>query len=208
MNGMARRSVLWFCLAWPLARIGLAAAPAEFMLLGDWEVQVTVSEPRPLSATIRVEAPQLVTVVAERHEALPLFNPKAAGWIKGAQLRGVQAQETTTPGLLDPDSFTLRAGSAPDDALFQRENDYEIDPAWGTFGRTTNGVIKPDQAVFANYRHVQLRLDAVVLTRDGRIALRQGEARAAAPLPAKIEQGERHLGNIWLPGGMTKLESE
>lgn len=195
-------------LAVTLARGGLAATPAEFKLVGDWEVRVTVSEPRPLSATVRVAPPELVTVTSERYNALPIFNPHAGGWVKGAQLRGVQAQETTSPGLLEPDSFILRAGPQSSDALLERGKDYEIDLAWGTFGRTTNGVIQPDQPVFASYRHGQLRLDAIVLTRDGRIVLRKGEARAAAPVSPKIEPGERHLGNIWLPKPAARLEPE
>jgi lysophospholipase L1-like esterase len=205
---MTRRRLLLLCLTVILACAGHAANPAEFKLVGDWEVQVTVSEPRPLSATLRIEPPPFVTVTAERYTALPLFNPKAGGWVKGAQLRGVQAQECTVPNLLDAESFVLRAGPESDAAVLKRGVDYEVDLSWGTFGRVTNAVIKPEQAVFASYRHAQARLDAVVLTRDGRIVLRQGEARAAAPLPPKIGDGERHLGNLWLLGRMTKLGPE
>lgn len=205
---MTHRRLLLFYLALTLSRTGQAAHSAEFHLVGDWEVAVTVSEPQTLTATVRVVPPSLVTVTAEKHTTLPLFNPNTGGWAKGAQLRGVQAQETTTPNLLAADSFILCAGPEPGATVFQRGKDYEIDLVWGTFGRMTDGRIKPDQAVFASYRHTRLRLDAVVLTRDGRIGLRQGEARAAAPVPPKIEEGERHLGNIWLPGRLTKLGSE
>jgi lysophospholipase L1-like esterase len=191
-----------------LTRTGHAATPAEFKLVGDWKVQVMVGEPKARKATLRVVPPPLVTVKSEKHTALPVFNPAAGGWAKGAQLLGVQAQETTTPNLLDPDSFFLRAGPEADATLFQCGKDYEIDLAWGTFGRLTNGTIKPDQPVFASYRHALSRLDAIVLTRAGKIALREGEARAAAPLPPKIGEGEHHLGNIWLPGRMTKLEPD
>jgi lysophospholipase L1-like esterase len=62
--------------------------------------------------------------------------------------------------------------------------------------------------VFASYRHARLRLDAVVLTRDRQIVLHPGEASAAAPVPPKMGAGERHLGNIWLPGRVTKLGPE
>jgi len=197
-----------FCLALSLSRTGFAAAPPEFKVVGDWEVQVTVNEPRALVATVHVGPPTPVTVTAERYLGLPLFNPNAGGWIKGAQLHGVQAQETTTPDLLDAGSFILRAGPEPGAVVFQRGKDHEIDLVWGTFGRVTNGLIQPDQAVFASYRHAQLRLDAVVLTCEGRIALRQGAARAAAPAPPRIEAGERHLGNLWLPGRLSKLGPE
>jgi len=197
------------CLAWTtLALTVKAAPPAEFKLVGDWDVQVTVSEPTPHRTTVRVAAPTQVNVTAERYNSLPLFNPNAAGWVKGAQLRGVQAQETTTAGLLDPDRFILRAGPEPAAVAFRAGADYQVDLAWGTFGRGTNSVIKPDQAVFASYCYTPLRLDAVVLTREGRIELRQGEGRAAAPLPPKPAPGECHLGNIYLPGRLTKLGPE
>ncbi len=205
---MTKRRLLLLGLALTLSHSGNAGNPARFSLVGDWEVEVKVDEPRSLSTTVGVSPPPLVTVVAERHASLPVFNPNAGGWVKGAQFHGVQAQETTTPGLLEADSFTLRDGPEPGAALFQHGKDYEIDLAWGTFGRTTNAVIKPDQAVFASYRHAQLRLDALVLTRDGRIVLRPGEALAAAPAPPKVEEGERHLGNIRLPGRLTKLGPE
>jgi len=195
-------------LAWALWCAGCAGTAPKFKLVGDWEVRVTVSEPRAVTTTVRVHPPTLVTVTAERYTGLPFFNPNAGGWIKGAQLHGVQAQETTTPALLDADSFILRAGPEPGAAVFQRGKDYEIDLAWGTFGRVTNSLIQPDQPVFASYRHAQLRLDAVVLTSDGRIVLRTGEPRAAAPAPPRTDAGERHLGNIWLPGCLTKLGPE
>lgn len=150
----------------------------------------------------------VASVKSEKHASLPVFNPKAAGWVKGAQLRGVQALETTTPGLLDPDSFVLRGGPTSKATVFKRGQDYEIDPFWETFGRLTNGAIRPNQPVFATYRHALSRLDAVVLTGGGKIVLRQGEARAAAPLPPTLKDGECRLGNIWLPDRMTKLGPE
>lgn len=207
---MAMKRV-WFWLAGLVALLankGLAVEPAEFKLVGDWEVQVTVREPHTISAKFGINPLSLVAVMAERHERLPLFNPNAGGWIKGAQLHGVQAQECTVPGLLEAESFVLRAAPDPAAAIFQRGKDYEADLNWGTFGRLAHGGIKSDQVVFASYRHAQARLDAVVLTRDGHIKVRQGEPRAAASQPPKLETGERHLGNVWLPGRLTKLGSE
>ena len=118
------------------------------------------------------------------------------------------AQETTSPHLRDPGSFTLRAGPEADAPLFARGVDYEVDLEWGTFGRLAEGHIAPDAAVFASYRHAQLRLDAIVLMPDGQIQLRPGEPRAAAPAVPRLHAGERHLGNIYLPGFITKLEPD
>ena len=109
---------------------------------------------------------------------------------------------------MTPQSFTLRAGPEPDAPLFTKGVDYEIDLNWGTFGRLADSRIKPDQAVFASYRHAQMRLDAVVLTAEGRMVVRQGEPRAAAPAAPQVSAGERHLGNIYLPGFVARLEPE
>lgn len=184
----------------------LAQEPASFTLRGPWEVQVTV--PGGPSQALRVAPPVMLTVVAERHATLPVFNPKAGGWAKGAQLAGVQAQETTSPHLLEAASFVLRAGPEADAALFTRGVDYEADLDWGTFGRLAGSRIQPDQAVFVSYRHAQMRLDAVVVASDGKVNLRQGEPRAAAPAAPRVSAGERHLGNIYLPGLISKLEPE
>lgn len=146
----------------------------------------------------------MISVTAEEHTAIPVFNPKAGGWVKGAQLTGVKAQETTSPHLLDKESFVLRGSDAP----FTRGVDYEIDLDWGTFGRLQEGGIQPDQTVFASYRHAQMRIDSVVLTNAGEIVLRTGESRPVAPQPPKIAPDERLLGNIYLPGFVTKLEPD
>jgi len=100
--------------------VGHAAVPTELTLVGDWEVKVVVHEPRHIETVLKISPPALVTVMAEKFDALPVFNPNAGGWVKGAQLRGVQAQETTTPYLVEPESLILRAGPEPDSAVFRR----------------------------------------------------------------------------------------
>ena len=185
-----------------------ASTPADLKLAGDWDVLVTIKEPRAIAATVHVTPPQFVAVVAEKHDSLPQFNTNGGGWAKGAQLRGVCAQETTTPFLLDAESLVLRAGPEPDAPLSARGEDYEADLTWGTIGRSVGSAIKEGQPVFASYRHALLRIDAVVVTRAGRVELRQGEPRAAAPLPPEPGQGERRLANIWLPGDLSRLGPE
>ena len=150
----------------------------------------------------------MIAVAGERYASVPLFNPKAGGWVKGAQLKGVEAQETTSPHLLDPASFALREGPDADSPEFARGVDYEIDLDWGTVGRLAGSRIAPDQAVFASYRHAQMRLDTVALTADGQIVLRDGEPRAAAPVAPAVREGERQLGHIYLPGFVARLEAD
>ena len=187
-----------------------SAAPAEFKVAGDWDVQVTFSDATgsPINTVVRVTKPEWVVVTAEKYDGLPVFNPRAGGWVKGVQLVGVRAQETTTPYLLDSGSLVLRAGAELTSPALRKGEDYEADLSWGTFGRTTNSTLQAKQAVYASYRHAQLRLDAVVLTKDGRVELRKGKPLSAAPLAPEVQAGERHLGNIWLPGVIAKLSPE
>src|ERR1019366_7321467 len=149
-----RPSVLGFTTALMLAGVPafmLSGAAAELKLAGDWEVLVLLKKPHPLAATVHVASPEIVTVVAEKYDSLPPFNPNAGGWGKGAQLCGVRAQETTTPYLLDPESLVLRAGPEPDAALLRRGEDYEADLTWGTIGRSPHSALKETQPVFASY---------------------------------------------------------
>jgi len=184
------------------------ATPAVVTITGDWEIKVSVTAPRAMEATLQIAPPKVIAVANEKFDSLPLFNPNAGGWVKGAQLRGVRAQETTTPFLLEPDSLVLRSAADASAEAFRKGEDYDADTNWGTVGRLARGRIKEGQSVYASYRHGQLRLDAVVLTRDGQIVLRQGEPRAAAPLPPAVRDGEVRLANVWLPGRIAKLAPE
>ncbi len=185
------------------------AAPVELELVGDWTIQAVLRDASPpVAALLQVPSAKFVTVRAEKYDALPLFNPNTGGWVKGAQLRGVRAQETTTPFLLDPKSLVLRAG--PDSAAeaFRAGEDYQADLDWGTFGRTENGRIHEGQPVYASYRYAPLRLDAIVLTPGRGIELRPGEPRSAAPAMPALRAGERLLGSVWLPGRIARLAPE
>lgn len=183
-----------------------APSPATFTLSGSWNVEVQ-GKGFP-SQVVQIKPPRMVEVRSEKYSALPLFQPKASGWMKGAQLKGVKAQETTSPKLLDPQSVVLRSGPQPDSTEYVRSKDYEIDPEWGTFGRLEGGRIRAGQDVFVDYRHAQLRLDAVILTSGKKIIVREGMPRSAAPEVPAIQPGERHLGNIYLSGNIPQLGSD
>ncbi len=93
------------------------------------------------AATVTLDVPPLepVVVEGEKYDRLPVFNPQAAGWVKGVQLQGLRAQETTTPSLLDPASVVVRSGGGEPAAVFQKGVDYEFDAYWGTLGRLEGG---------------------------------------------------------------------
>ena len=180
--------------------------PLELTLTGDWTLSAVWRDGSAVRrAVLQVPPAEFVSITAERHDALPLFNPNAGGWVKGAQLRAVQAQETTTPFLLDPDSLELRDGPDATARVWRAGEDYQADFVWGTIGRIAERGIPEGQPVFASYRYAPLRLDAIVLTRAGDIELRRGEPRSAAPTLPALAPGERHLASVWLPGRLARL---
>lgn len=203
-----RRCVVVLLIALFSADIARTSEPTELAITGEWTVEVSVRRSHSVVASLQITPPTMITVSEEKHDSLPMFNPEASGWAKGAPLQGVRAQEATTPFLLEPDSLALHTGPTADASLLRQGYDYAVDLNWGTLGRLPTGQLKADQPVYASYRYTQLRIDAVILTPDGRIVLRQGKPRAAAPEIPGVKAGEIHLANIWLPGRVAKLAPE
>lgn len=191
----------------PFALLSTKGAPPELSLTGDWQIKVTATldDGTKQSRTVDVPPTSWHAVTDERHESLPVFNPKAGGWAKGDKLQGVLAQECATPFLLDRASLVLRLGPKADSPPLTAGSDFDVDLDWGTFGRRPDGTIKEGQPVFASYRHGSLRIDSIVLTANRGIELRVGEEKSAAPTPPALQKGEHRLANIWLPGVIARL---
>jgi hypothetical protein len=176
----------------------------KIAVVGDWSVAVTVGERR---AELRVSPPEVVTVVSETILPLPEFNPNAGGWLKGARLKGVTAQECSVTGALDASSLVVKpvAAQAP---AWERGKDYEVDLDWGTVGRLVGGRIRADDAVVVSYRYAKMRLDSVVLKRDGSVVLIAGAPDVGRPLPPELGPGQTRLANIFLAGFVTGLSAD
>jgi lysophospholipase L1-like esterase len=197
-----------------LALIGLAfplhaaSARTQLSLVGDWSVQVEARRAGlAAQAPIQVPPASWVEMTRERYDSLPVFNPRTAGWVKGTQLKGLQAQETTTPFLLDPTLVVVTPiATDANNSPFERGQDYEIDPDWGTVGRLAQGRITEGTPVDISYRYAPLRIDSIVQTRFGTLQLRPGHPRSAAPEPPTLASRERRIANIWIPGRISRLE--
>lgn len=182
--------------------------PVELRLTGDWEVQAILpatASRQAITAALRIDPAPLLTVTAEKYASLPLFKKESAAYARGTALVPLKSQETTTPFLLDGKSLVLRTGPEETSEQITPGKDYEAELMWGKIGRLEGGRIQEGQPVYASYRHSLLRLDALVLTKDGRIEYRTGRPQSAAPLPVELRPGEQRLANIWLPGLITKL---
>jgi lysophospholipase L1-like esterase len=147
-----------------------------------------------------------ITLTDQPYESLPVFNPQAGGWMKGARLRELITAECTATGKLRPD--TLRVKPAPGDAApFNLGTDYELDPVWGTFGRVEGGAIAPDQTVYVDFEYAPDRLDALYWSEDGSLVVAGGEPGVGVlSLPAGPE-GAVHVGSVWVPGNTESLDT-
>ncbi len=183
-------------------------------VVGDWQVQVspgvvTIGREKitlTAPATLTVQPATYLRVRDERYDSLPLFNDKAAPWIKGVKLKQLVTFETMVPDMLVPESFALK--SAPGDApKFKAGTDYALEARWATMGRLPNG-IPENQPVWADYELGRSRIDAVVVNRKGAVSLRQGAPHNATPLPPLPAPDEVTLAHIWVPGRLTKLTNE
>jgi lysophospholipase L1-like esterase len=183
-------------------------------LTGDWQVDVSIASrdetqrEKHTTVTLQVAPPTIVTVEAEKYDGLPLFDSQAAGWGKGARLRGVIAQECTSSGMLDPTSLVLRTGPQPNAPQLEWNRDVQADLDWGTVGRVPGGKLGENQPVYASYRHGALRIDSIVVTPAGAIELHQGEPHVSTPVPPALDAGRRRLANIFVPGRVAKLQPQ
>ena len=189
------------------------AMPAR--VVGAWTIEVgpgavTLPDGEVALAeavTLEVPPPETVRVTDERHDGLPMFNPKTGGWVRGAKLRGLVTEECTATGELHPDSVRLKA-SPGDAAPFALGSDYELDPFWATFGRLDGSAIAEGQAVFVDYEYTPWRLDSVLVDETGAVRLAVGEPDAALALPPEPKPGERAVANIWISGAIEQLTDE
>ena len=192
---------------------GCVWAAVDLELTGDWQLKAVYhgageTAGAEVVATLTVQPPEVSVARDERFESIPIYNPAAPGWAKGERPLGVRAEECTTRQALDAASFRIASGKEPDATVFERGRDYELDDAWGTFGRLSEGLIGTNQPIFLSYRFTRLRIDSVVLTEAGTVVLREGAPHVCTPVPPTIRPGERRLANLWLPGHVEKLGPE
>lgn len=177
-----------------------AAEPAVMELDGPWRVKVSYGA---ASAVLAVDPPDIVAVTDERYDTLAPFQGPV--WRRGTPLLGTKAEACSVADALDPASLVVRDRQGTGAEAYALGKDYQLEPRWAGFGRVEGGAIAADKPVFASYRYAMMRLDSVVLTADGQLALRKGMPHVATPRPPELAEGETRLGNVWLSGRIDKL---
>jgi GDSL-like lipase/acylhydrolase family protein len=159
------------------------------------------------ATTIEIPPVELVEVRDEEHAILPVFNPNTAGWVRGAKLKPLIAQECTATGLHLPDTVCVkpRAGNAKS---FVLGKDFQVDPLWATVGRTERGGIQEGQPVFLDYDYSPCRLDSIVADAMGKVVIRLGAPHATAPLPPVLKEGDTVIANVYQAGKADALTEE
>jgi lysophospholipase L1-like esterase len=177
----------------------VAPAP-DVTLAGDWQIRV---EAGGASAVLTVDGPETIRVEAEKIAKLPLYNPNAPQYARGAKLAGVRAEECSVRYALDPES--LKVTDPAGAVTYVRGKDYEAELTWGCVGRLEGGAIGPDAPVAVSYAYGTMRLDSAVLMADGKIVLRRGAPHVATPEPPALAPGETRLANVWVTARLPKL---
>lgn len=183
-----------------VAAVSAWAGPAAVTLEGPWRVRVSEGG---AEAVLEVAGPERVEVKGERMGALPVYNPKAAQYARGAKLAGVRAQECSVRHALEAASLEVRDAAGA--VVFERGKDYEAELTWGCVGRLEGGRIAEGMPVAVSYAYGTMRLDSAVRTADGRIVLRPGAPHVSLPVPPELAAGERRLANIWVTAGLERL---
>ncbi len=201
------RGLFFSILLIPCAVMGTEPLPdaARLSLTGDWTVQV---EYQDHTTELAVDPAEMICVESEKHDRLPLYETLGTWNAECApnRIRGPEHFPTTYS--LDNDSVVVRAGDSSDSETFKRGRDFEVMPVWGAVGRKGDGRIKENQPVWFSYRFGEMRLDSVVQTADGKIAIRKGTSHITIPVPPELGDGERRLANIWVKACIKKLEPE
>lgn len=181
-------------------------------VVGDWRVElgaatvkeVTLSEP----VVFDITPPQRVSVKDEQHASLPLYNPDAGGWARGAKPRGIQTIECTTPGRLYPESLRVKAARGDAAPVFTEGKDYQLEPNWGSFGRVEGGRIDEGQEIFIDYAYEVDRLDTIAVNTSGTARLFEGVPSLGVVLPAPAPEGWVPVARVWVPGRSAALTDD
>lgn len=198
-----------------VASLAVSSQPAPVDVAGPWTVQIgpgafsaggreiNLSQP----VTLDIRPPETLQARDECYAGLPVFNEKAGGWVKGARLRRVIAQECTGTGLVVPESIKIK--SKPGDSEpFVPEADYAVDGFWGTVGRIESGAIAHRQTVFIDYDYRLSRIDTVIVDEAGNWRIVSGHPEVALARPPTTPEGATHVANIYVRGGSAALARE
>lgn len=177
------------------------ALESKIELKAPWTVNVEVKDGgKTVSQSFTIDPSPVKSVEREVYKDIKAWNPKNAAWQQQA-LSAIKSQECNTFNILKKDSLRLTDESGK--TVYVRGKDYEADEAKGTFGKL--GDPATPFPVVAGYQYQPRRLDSIILTADGKLALIKGEPRISVPEMPAIASGDRRIANIYIRGAVDGL---
>lgn len=171
--------------------------------VGPWTVRVAADGQ---AGDFVIAPPAVRKVTDERIAALPLRNASKKGYGKKVKLEAVRSCECSVRGALDRNSVTVRDATG---AVYAADRDYLVDPdGWGAIEALPDGRLGTNSAVLVSYSYRQQRLDSVVRTAEGQLALRVGSDVTRLPEPPALRPGDVRLVNVWVNAATDALSDE
>ncbi len=208
-------AILFAAAAFAATEVPAPEGALPVRITGPWTIEAgpgNVTTPAgvrelPRSVSLTISPVEVVQVRGEEHKTLPVFDPKAGSWRRGAKLLQLVAEECTGTGLVA--SSSIRVYQQPDAAsAFVQGTDYIVDPFWAQLGRVDGGAIAADQPVYVDYDYHPTRIDSVFVDASGAVRLVQGEPGVGNIYPPEAQPGEVAICNIWHNGILEGLEPE
>ena len=175
------------------------AMSAVAELAGDWSVKVTYDG---TTQVVTLDPQKIVTVVDEKYDSLPVFNPNGPPWRRAVPLNGVVAVECSVENAVVPGTIVVRAENG---AELVEGTDYQADVPGGNVGRLEGGAIGENTPVWISYQYTPMRIDSIVRESDGTFAVVKGTPHSVMPVPPELDEGETRLVNVYFCGLMDKL---
>ena len=173
--------------------LAAALAPA-----GGWNVKV---EADGLSGKFAIEPPDRIEVKGEAHPRMPP-KTKTPFWAKECRFKAAFNPQFLAAWAVDQDSVAIFA----DGRKLERKRDYDFDVQWGGIYRLDTATFGTNTPIAIDYVYRMRRLDSIVRTADGKLALRKGAPHVVIPEPPALAAGEARVGNVFVDAQTAAIE--
>lgn len=153
---------------------------------------------------VPIDPPEMVVVKNEWHV---LKDEKPQAYFMGTGLNktyGPVDVNTRLPKAIAPE--TVKVHSAEDGGtVYEEGKDYFLDHDWGGLYRIETGSIPKDTQVFFDYSVYLQRVDAVQVSKDGKVTIKKGVSAPVCPEIPSADKDCTAVANIYVPYRTTEI---
>ncbi len=154
-----------------------------------------------------IKAPDMVVVKDEWHV---LGDEQPAQYFKGTGLNktyGPVDIYTRLPFAIAPETVKVHS-EAGGGTVYTEGKDYFLDHDWGGLCRLTTGGIPEKTKVFFDYSVYLQRVDAVQVSKDGKVSIKKGESAQVCPEIPEADKDCTILANIYVPSRTAAITAD